>query len=65
MPPRHPGRPKLNADDVSVKVSVTLTSRQYDAVWQQAQRERVTVSEAVRRLLYQRMRQWQDDDDGG
>ncbi|PYR30334.1 MAG: hypothetical protein DMF90_27920 [Acidobacteria bacterium] len=45
-----PGRPPLDdTDRESVMVNVRLPLRQYDAVWQRAQRERVTVPEWIRR----------------
>jgi len=45
------GRPPLDDDDESVGVFVSLPSREYDAVCEQAQRERVTVPEVLRRSL--------------
>jgi hypothetical protein len=47
-----PRRPPLDdTDRESVGVLVRLPQRQYDAVWHNAQRERVTVPEWIRRRL--------------
>jgi hypothetical protein len=45
------GRPPLDDGDPSVKVCVSLPSRQYDDVYERAQRERVSVPEVIRRAL--------------
>jgi hypothetical protein len=51
-PKRRPGRPALDAHDPSVEVSVRLPSRQYDRLYEQAQRERIpSVPALIRRLL--------------
>jgi hypothetical protein len=49
--PRGPGRPPLDDDDASVKVCLTLPGRQYDDMYERAQRERVSVPEVIRRSL--------------
>lgn len=50
-PVKRPGRPRIDPDDDSVSINVTLPSRQYDQVYAEAQRERVSIAEAVRRRL--------------
>jgi hypothetical protein len=51
MKPRRPGRPPVAADDDSVRVSVTLSVKQVDALCRQALREDVSVAEVIRREL--------------
>lgn len=58
-PRRPPGRPRLDPTDESVSVHVKLPSRQYDAVFLDAQAARVSVPELIRR----RVRHQDDDDD--
>lgn len=48
---RRPGRPPLKDDDQSVGVHVRLPGEQYDRVFEQAQRDRVSVPEVIRRSL--------------
>jgi hypothetical protein len=48
---RRPGRPPLDDNDESVGVHVRLPSREYDAVYEKARRERVTVPEVIRRAV--------------
>jgi hypothetical protein len=48
---RRPGRPPLARDDQSVAVSIKMPSRQYDSLFERAQRERVSVPELIRRQL--------------
>jgi len=50
------GRPRLDRKDTTTRLSVSLPSRQYDRFYQQAQHDRISVGEAIRRQL-------QDDDD--
>lgn len=45
------GRPRVDPDDQSVPVSLTLPARQYDQVFADAQRDRVSLAEAIRRRL--------------
>ncbi len=53
----HAGRPRVDVDDTSVEVGVTLPSRQYDAYSREARRltrtegKDVTVPEIIRREL--------------
>jgi hypothetical protein len=47
----HPGRPPLDDDDPSVSVSVSLPSKQFDALCKRAQREDVSVPAIIRRDL--------------
>ncbi len=49
MRPTRRGRPPLDETDPSVDVHVKMSSKQYDATYQRAQRERVTVPEMIRR----------------
>ena len=51
MTPKRRGRPRLEPDDPSVDVHVRLPSKQYDAAYLRAQRERLTVPELLRRAL--------------
>jgi hypothetical protein len=48
---RRPGRPPLDDTDDSVGVHVTMTGRDYDALYARAQRERVTIPELVRQAV--------------
>ncbi len=50
-PPRRTGRPPLDASHPSVHVSLRLPSSQYDALYLEAQRERLNVSDIIRRRL--------------
>jgi hypothetical protein len=50
---KRPGRPPIDEDDDSVPVCVSLPARQYDALYDRAQREGVTVPEVIRRELHQ------------
>lgn len=50
-PTRPPGRPPLDRADPSVPVMFRLPSKQYDALWAKAQRDRVSVSEVIRRTV--------------
>lgn len=47
----HPGRPPLDDDDPSVSVSISLPSKQFDALCKRAQRDDVSVPEIIRRDL--------------
>lgn len=47
----HPGRPRVDDDDTSVEVGVTLPAKQFDAYARRALREDVTVPEIIRREL--------------
>jgi hypothetical protein len=49
--PEKRGRPPLAADDASVTITLRVPSKQYARVVAQAQRERLTVSELIRRSL--------------
>lgn len=49
--PRRPGRPPLNQDDATVRVSLKMPSRQYADVCLKAQQHRVSVAEFIRRAL--------------
>jgi hypothetical protein len=50
-PPRKPGRPRLDAEDVSVSVHFRLPTKQYDATVQRASQERLTLGDFIRRCL--------------
>lgn len=47
----HPGRPRIDDDDTSIEVGVTLPAKQFDAYATRALREDVTVPEIIRREL--------------
>jgi hypothetical protein len=49
--PRRPGRPPLDAKDRSVPVCIKMPARQYDQLYERAQRERVSVPDFIRRKL--------------
>lgn len=51
MQPTRRGRPPLDYDDPSVRVGVSLPSKQYDDYAQRALREQVSVPEIIRRDL--------------
>jgi hypothetical protein len=55
---RRNGRPPLDDTDQSVRISFRVPSRQYDDLCQRAQRERVNISDVIRRHLPEH-----DDDD--
>jgi len=46
-----PGRPPLDRDDPSVKVSISLPSKQFDGYCDRARREDVSVPTIIRRDL--------------
>lgn len=48
---RKPGRPPLDAADATVKLTVSVTTRKYDALYARAIAARLTLSEYVRREL--------------
>jgi len=50
------GRPRINTDDTTTSLSVSLPTKQYDDLWHRARRAGVSMSEMIRRRL-------QDDDD--
>jgi hypothetical protein len=58
-PPRRNGRPPIDANDrTSIPVSFRLPSRQFDRLYQRAQRARSTPADVIRRALSR-----PDDDD--
>jgi hypothetical protein len=50
---RTPGRPRLDADDRSTQICLTVTSRHFDQLDERAQREGVSIPELIRRDLRQ------------
>jgi len=50
-PKRRPGNPRLDDDDVSVKVCVSLPGQSYDRLYKQAREQSVSVPEVIRRSL--------------
>jgi len=48
---RRNGRPPLDDHDVSVRVSFRVPSREYDDLYHRAQRQRVNISDVIRRCL--------------
>jgi hypothetical protein len=45
---RAPGRPPLDDDDPSVDVHLRMPAKQYDATYDRARRERMSVPELIR-----------------
>jgi hypothetical protein len=56
---RRPGRPRLDPDHLSTAVHLRLPGDAYDALYQLARREHVSVPEIIRRHLASQRR---DDD---
>jgi hypothetical protein len=54
---RSPGRPPLDEHDPSVRVSVSLPSKQFDDFCERALREQVSVPAIIRRDLRQHQQQ--------
>lgn len=48
---RRTGRPPLDRDDTTVKVTVSMPSRLYDRMDERAKRDRVNLPTAIRRAL--------------
>lgn len=48
---KRPGRPPLDPDDPSIRVTVTLPARRFDALCKAARDEEASVPEIIRRLL--------------
>jgi hypothetical protein len=48
---RRPGRPPIDAREVSVRVGVTLSAIQFDVLCRKALREDISVAEVIRREL--------------
>ena len=53
---KRPGRPPLDPDDPTVKFSLCLPSKRYDALCRAAATERQTVSDVLRRALSRELR---------
>jgi hypothetical protein len=51
MTKHRPGRPSVDADDESTRLSVTLPTKQYDDLCRQALRDDVSLAEVIRREL--------------
>ncbi len=49
--PKRRGRPPLDANNDSIPVNVSLTSKQFAAASESARRERITVQDLIRRVL--------------
>ena len=50
--PKHRGRPRLDDQDESTVVTVRMTVGMYDAVYREAQVQRTSVPDVVRRALH-------------
>jgi hypothetical protein len=48
---KRPGRPPLDPTDPSVRVGVSLPTKQFDALCIQAQRAAISLPEVIRRLI--------------
>jgi hypothetical protein len=48
---RRPGRPRIDASDESVNVSVTLPAKRYDDLSVKARQARLTLQEFIRQQL--------------
>jgi hypothetical protein len=62
MTPPKRGRPRIDPEDDSVQVSVTLPARQFDQMYKAARREEVSIAEAIRRRLDARPADDRDED---
>jgi hypothetical protein len=51
-PPKKLGRPRRDAADRSVKVTINVSSKCFDALCAQAYRQDVSLPEVIRRQLY-------------
>lgn len=60
--PKRNGRPPLDDHDPSVAVTFRLPSRQYDELVHRANRDRVSVADAVRRAVSRVTRDHDDDE---
>ena len=49
---RRPGRPPLDPDDPSIKVTISLPAKHFDRYCADARKQDVSVPEAIRRALY-------------
>jgi len=47
----NPGRPRLDDEDDSVDVHLTLTASHYDDLYRRAEEDRISVQERIRRDL--------------
>lgn len=47
----HPGRPRVDDDDTSQKLCLTLPGKQYDALDARSKRERATIQDLIRHDL--------------
>lgn len=50
-PKRRVGRPPIDPQDESVKLSVALPAKRYDELCAEARRDRLTLPDLLRRLL--------------
>ncbi len=50
-PTRRPGRPRLDEDDDTVRVKVSVPGYQYDYLYAAARRSEVSIPEVIRRHL--------------
>jgi hypothetical protein len=48
---KRPGRPPVAADDTSVRIGLTLPTKQFDRLCRKALRLDISVAEAIRREL--------------
>jgi len=53
---KRPGRPPLDPDDPSVKLSLTLPSKRYDALCRLAAADHQSLSDVLRRALTRELR---------
>lgn len=63
MKPLPAGRPRVDPDDDSVQVTVTLPARQYDAYATTARRDALSIPAVIRRELARLRRRDEDDPD--
>jgi hypothetical protein len=52
---KKPGRPPLDADDASVQVSCKIPGKDFDALCQRAQDNKVSLAALVRQMIQVRM----------
>ena len=50
-PPKRRGRPRLDAADTSVSLHVRISAKQFDRLYGEASRQRVTLADLIRAAI--------------